>query len=125
MCAYEQTHYDALRDRPLPQLRGLIMTPTNVQADAPGVYRGGEDRQVRASAVSWGAIFAGAVVSAALSLILLILGTGLGLSAVSPWAHSGISATTFGASTIVWLTVTQLLAFGMGGYLAGRSAPDG
>ena len=120
MCAYEQTHYDALRDRPLPQLRGLIMTPTNVQADAPGVYRGGEDRQVRASAVSWGAIFAGAVVSAALSLILLILGTGLGLSAVSPWAHSGISATTFGASTIVWLTVTQLLAFGVGGYLAGR-----
>ena len=37
------------------------------------------------SAVSWGAIFAGAAVAAAASLILLSLGTGLGLSAISPW----------------------------------------
>lgn len=73
-----------------------------------------------ASAVSWAAVMAGAAGAAALSLILLILGTGLGLSSVSPWAQDGISATTFGVSTIVWLTVTQLLAAGMGGYLAGR-----
>jgi hypothetical protein len=72
------------------------------------------------SGVSWGAIFAGAAGAAALSLILLILGTGLGLSSVSPWAGQGASATTFGASTIVWITLTQLLASGMGGYLAGR-----
>lgn len=72
------------------------------------------------SAVSWGAIVAGAAAAAALSLILLVLGTGLGLSSVSPWTHSGISATGFGISTILWLTLTQLLASGMGGYLAGR-----
>ena len=72
------------------------------------------------SAVSWSAIFAGAAAAAALSLILLILGTGLGLSSVSPWAHSGISATTFGITTIIWVTATQLVASGMGGYLAGR-----
>ena len=76
--------------------------------------------QLAASTVSWSAILAGATASAALSLILLILGTGLGFSAVSPWAHNGVSATTFGVSTIVWLTVTQLVAFGLGGYLAGR-----
>ncbi|MBT9462405.1 hypothetical protein [Hydrogenophaga sp.] len=73
-----------------------------------------------ASAVSWGAIVAGAAAAAALSLILLILGVGLGLSSVSPWAYDGIGATTLGVSTIVWLTVTQLLASAMGGYLAGR-----
>ena len=72
------------------------------------------------SAVSWSAIFAGAVAAAALSLILLILGTGLGLSAVSPWTPSGISASTFGVSAIVWITATQVIASGMGGYLAGR-----
>lgn len=72
------------------------------------------------SAVSWGAIVAGAAAAAALSLILLILGTGLGLSSVSPWAHDGVSATTFGVGTILWLTLTQLLASGMGGYIAGR-----
>ncbi len=72
------------------------------------------------SAVSWGAIFAGAAAAAALSLILLILGTGLGLSSVSPWAQRGFSAETFGISTIIWITLTQLAASGMGGYLAGR-----
>ena len=72
------------------------------------------------SAVSWGAILAGAAAAAALSLILLILGTGLGLAAMSPWAQAGATAATLGASTIVWLTLTQLLASGMGGYLAGR-----
>lgn len=91
--------------RPLPKARFDA-----VSADATG----------SASAVSWGAIFAGAAAAAALSLILLILGTGLGLSSVSPWSQSGVSASTFGLSTILWLAATQLLASGMGGYLAGR-----
>ena len=72
------------------------------------------------SAVSWGAIAAGAAAGASLSLILLILGVGLGLSSVSPWANEGVSATAFGVSTIVWLTLTQLLSSAMGGHLAGR-----
>ena len=69
---------------------------------------------------SWAAIFAGATAAAALSLILLFLGVGLGLSSVSPWAQDGISVATFGVTTIVWITITQLFASGMGGYLAGR-----
>lgn len=73
-----------------------------------------------ASAVSWGAILAGAAAAAALSLILLMLGVGLGLSSVSPWARDGVSAATFGTSTVVWITVTQLAASAFGGYLAGR-----
>jgi hypothetical protein len=73
-----------------------------------------------ASAVSWGAVVAGAVAAAALSLILLMLGVGLGLSSVSPWGHYDTSAATFGVSTILWVTLTQLLACAMGGYLAGR-----
>lgn len=72
------------------------------------------------SAVSWGAIFAGAAGAAALSLILLILGTGLGLSAISPWAGDGIEAKTFGISGILWITLTSIVASGLGGYLAGR-----
>ncbi len=73
-----------------------------------------------ASAVSWGAIVAGAAAAAALSLVLLILGTGLGLSSVSPWAMSGISADTLGWSAILWITLTQVAAAALGGYLAGR-----
>jgi len=70
--------------------------------------------------VSWAAILAGAIAAAALSLILLMLGAGLGLSSVSPWSRAGISSTSFGVSTIIWIAVTQILASGMGGYLAGR-----
>ena len=72
------------------------------------------------SGVSWSAILAGASGAAALSLILLILGVGLGFSAISPWSNSGISATAFGFSSILWLTFTQIAASGIGGYLSGR-----
>jgi len=79
-----------------------------------------EQTRSLASAVSWSAVLAGAAAAASPSLILLILGVGLGLSSVSPWALDGISAASLGVSTIVWLTLTQLLASAMGGYLAGR-----
>ena len=69
------------------------------------------------SGVSWGAVFAGAAAAAALTLILLILGVGLGLSAISPWSYD---ADAMGLSTVAWLAFTQLLASGVGGYLAGR-----
>lgn len=72
------------------------------------------------SAVSWAAILAGAAAAASLSLILVILGTGLGLSSVSPWSFEGVSAETFGWSTIIWLSLTSIAASGLGGYLAGR-----
>ena len=71
-------------------------------------------------AVSWGAVIAGAVGAAAFSLVLFLLGTGLGLAVVSPWGSEGISGATAGVSTIIWVTVVQLLASVLGGYLAGR-----
>jgi hypothetical protein len=79
-----------------------------------------DNTRADASAVSWSAIVAGAAAAAALSLIMLMLGIGLGLSSVSPWAHHGLSAETIGVSAILWITFTQLVASGMGGYLAGR-----
>lgn len=79
-----------------------------------------DSTQPNASSICWAAIFAGAAAAAVLSLILLLLGAGLGLSSISPWSNSGISASAFGLSTIIWITVTQILAAGMGGYLAGR-----
>ena len=71
-------------------------------------------------AVSWGAVIAGGTGAAALSLVLFLLGTGLGLAVVSPWVSEGISGAAAGVSTIVWVTVVQLLAAALGGYLAGR-----
>lgn len=85
-------------------------------------YRDGtlNTQPVNDSAVAWCAVFAGAVASAALSLILLLLGTGFGLTLVSPWSSEGISATTFGVTSIVGITLISLAASALGGYLAGR-----
>jgi hypothetical protein len=76
--------------------------------------------EANASGVSWAAVSGGAFVAAALSLILLSLGTGLGFSAVSPWSNNGASAAAIGSGAIVWLILTQVLASALGGYLAGR-----
>jgi hypothetical protein len=50
-------------------------------------------------------------------LILLALGAGFGLSAVSPWSRTS-SKVDDGA--LVWLVGTQIITAGLGGYLAGR-----
>jgi len=71
-------------------------------------------------AVSWAAIIAGAIGAFALTLALAALGTGIGLSAVSPWEHQSVGLTTFAVSSAVWLVVMQWLSSAMGGYLAGR-----
>jgi hypothetical protein len=80
----------------------------------------GRPSDVYSSGVSWGAVIGGAFVAAALSLILLALGAGFGLSAVSPWSNVGASAETIGAAAIAWLIITEMVASSMGGYLAGR-----
>jgi hypothetical protein len=72
------------------------------------------------SAVSWASIAAGAVVAAAVSLALLALGAGLGLSSVSPWANSGVSASTFSAAGGVYLVLVAVMSSAVGGYLAAR-----
>jgi len=72
------------------------------------------------SAVSWGPIIAGAFAASTLTFILMLLGSGLGLSMVSPLSGAGASATTFAVSTAVWLVVVQWLSSGVGGYLTGR-----
>ena len=77
------------------------------------------------SAVSWPAIAAGAVSAAALTIVLLAFGAGMGFSAVSPWGNSGISASTFQISTAVYLMVVALLASALGATSLGGCVQDG
>jgi hypothetical protein len=75
---------------------------------------------VQTSGVSWAAIAAGAVASAALSLLLLAFGAGIGLSSISPWAGSGVSAATFKIGSGIYLVIVAVMASSIGGYLAAR-----
>jgi hypothetical protein len=72
------------------------------------------------SAVSWAAVAAGAVAAAALTLLLMAFGAGTGLSSISPWSNSGVSATTFSVGAGIYLVVAAMLSSTIGGYLAGR-----
>ena len=72
------------------------------------------------SAVTWSAIFAGALAAAAATLIMMVIGSGFGFSVVSPWASESVGATTLALSTVIWFAVTQWAAAGFGGYLTGR-----
>ena len=78
------------------------------------------NNEANSSGVSWAAVIGGAVVSAALSLILLALGAGLGLSSVSIWSNVGVSAGAIGTVAIGWLIFMQIVSSSMCGYLAGR-----
>ncbi len=72
------------------------------------------------SAISWPAILGGATAAASLSLILMVVGAGLGLASVSPWANTGISAKVFDIGTVSWIIITPTIAASIGGYLCGR-----
>jgi hypothetical protein len=85
-----------------------------------GVAETSVNNEANSSGVSWAAVIGGGFVTAALSLILLALGTGLGLSSVSPWSNGGVSASTIGMAAILWLIFMQIVSSSMGGYLAGR-----
>jgi hypothetical protein len=72
------------------------------------------------SAVSWAAVFAGALGAVAVSIIFFELGLGLGFSSTSAWPNSGATLGTLGVMGGVWLILTQWIASGVGGYVAGR-----
>ena len=72
------------------------------------------------SAVSWAAIIGGALAAVAITLLLVALGSGIGLSSISPWTALNPSATTFTLLAAVWLIIVQWLSSALGGYISGR-----
>jgi hypothetical protein len=94
---------------------------SSLDADRPGVMlQSAGANEANTSGVSWSAVWAGGFVTAALSLILLALGTGLGFASVSVWSGSGLSTTKVGLAAILWFIALQFVSSSMGGYLAGR-----
>jgi len=77
-------------------------------------------RDEHSSGVSWPAVIGGAFVAAAVSLIMLALGSGFGLMVVSPWSGVGVSAAAAGRAAMLWFIVNEAISCSLGGYLAGR-----
>src|ERR1700722_495876 len=88
--------------------------------DAVVIQPGLTTEEPSAAGISWAAIAAGAIVSCALTFVVLAFGVGLGLTVISPWGGSGVSATTFKIGTGLYMVVVAMLASSIGGYIAGR-----
>lgn len=71
--------------------------------------------------ISWGAIFAGIVVTLALQLMLGILGMGIGANSINPLQEQNPAA-GLGTGAVIWFGVSTLLALFAGGWVAGRLA---
>ena len=85
----------------------MVSAPISTRVDAYGSGEAGHTVEASTSGIAWPPILAGAFAIAATSLILLALGSGFGLSSVSPWPNSGVSATTFTVMMAIWLTIVH------------------
>lgn len=72
------------------------------------------------SAVSWGAVFAGAVAALALSFVLLGLAAGFGMKLATPWPGGRAAYDGFDPILGAWMVAVQVVSSALGGYLAGR-----
>jgi len=70
--------------------------------------------------ISWGAIFAGAIIALATQLVLTLMGTAVGLATLNPTTGQNPSGATLGIGAGAWLVVSSLVSLFLGGYIAGR-----
>lgn len=73
--------------------------------------------------VSWSSVLAGSAIALVTYVVLSVLGTAIGASAVSPM-ESGNPLSGFGTGAGIWLFVSTLVAIGVGAFVSGRTAPD-
>lgn len=73
--------------------------------------------------VSWGAVFAGVVITLALQILLSMLGLGIGFTTIDPTQAGGTpQASSLGTGAGIWWTVSYMIALVVGGYVAARLA---
>ncbi len=70
--------------------------------------------------VDWPAIFAGAFLATALTIVLMSFGAAFGLSMASPVAGDGVSLRWITIAGGIWMIWTAVSSFAAGGYLTGR-----
>lgn len=71
--------------------------------------------------ITWGAVFAGTVLALVIYLVLSVLGSAIGASAIDPRGEANpLEGFSFAAGA--WVIVTTVIAVVAGGYYAGRAA---
>jgi hypothetical protein len=71
--------------------------------------------------ISWSAILAGVAVTLGISLLLALLGAGLGARSVSP-LQEGNPFEGIGKGALIWIVISGIVAFFAGGWTAGSGS---
>lgn len=80
-----------------------------------------EEKRERTPRVSWGAIFAGGLTALTVSSLLILLGIGFGFTTIDPLTESN-PLSGLGTGSIIWWTISNLIALFLGGMVASRLA---
>lgn len=75
--------------------------------------------------ISWGAVIAGAIAASALTFVLITFGAAIGLAIASPSATWRDTSVALALLSGLWLLLTAIASFALGGYLAGRLRATG
>lgn len=70
--------------------------------------------------VSWGAIFAGAVVALVVTVLLTMLGVGVGVATLDPGTGDNPDASSFSIVAGIWYLLSGIAASFIGGYISSR-----
>lgn len=111
-------------------MKDQVTTGRTVVREAPGAvairqehaaYPAQHQLPTAVRRVSWGAIFAGAIVATANQIAWAVLGTAIGLATLNP-ATEAAPAEGLGTFAGIWWFVTGLISLFLGGLVAGRLA---
>lgn len=93
---------------------------THVSATGPGSLEHvrGFDRPF--ARVSWGSIFAGAVLALAIQLVLTLIGVAIGLATLDPATGDSPSGASLGMGAGIWWCISSMISLFLGGYVAAR-----
>jgi hypothetical protein len=72
--------------------------------------------------ISWGAVFAGAIIALATQIVLALIGMAIGLATLNPATGDSPSGTALGTGAAIWLVISSLVSLFIGGYIAARLA---
>lgn len=115
----------------LVQTTNHMITPSSIPStDRGGAVRTGETVAIETTRgfdrpfarVSWGAIFAGAVLALAVQLVLTLIGAAIGLATLNPATGNSPSGASFGAGAAIWWCISSLISLFLGGYFSARLA---
>ena len=126
--AIERTEWPSPGDSYVPTTltnpSNIMINPSNIPSERTAVPAAAtypfNDRPF--ARISWGAVFAGAIIALATQIVLALIGMAIGLATLNPAAGDNPSGTALGAGAAIWLVVSSLISLFIGGYIAARLA---